>query len=70
MLGFTRPTNPVCPTAFPIDFRELQQKRARLCPSEEEERDALLRARGGASTAFGDARVRAIERVYRAYHLQ
>jgi len=43
MLGFTRPTNPVCPTAFPIDFRELQQKRARI---------------------------REIERVYRAYRLE
>jgi len=70
MLAISRPTNPECPTAFPIDFREFQQKRARLCASDEEQRDALLRTRGGAANAFGEARVREIERVYRAYYLE
>ena len=70
MLGISRPTNPECPTAFPIDFREFQQKRARLCASDEEQRDALLRTRGGAANVFGEARVREIERVYRAYYLE
>jgi len=69
MLGFTRPTNPECPTAFPIDFREFQQKRARLCTSDEEQRDTLLRARGGSGKMFGEARSREIDRVYRAYYL-
>jgi len=70
MLGIKRPTSPECPTAFPIDFREFQQKRARLCASDVEQRDALLRARGGAATAFGEARNREIDRVYRAYYLE
>lgn len=70
MLGISRPTSPECPTAFPIDFREFQQKRARLCASDVEQRDALLRARGGAATAFGEARSREIDRVYRAYYLE
>ena len=69
MLGIARPTNPECPTAFPIDFREFQQKRARLCASDEEQRDTLLRARGGAAKMFGEARSREIDRVYRAYYL-
>jgi len=70
MLGISRPTSPECPTAFPIDFREFQQKRARLCASDVEQRDALLRARGGAAKAFGEARSREIDRVYRAYYLE
>ena len=70
MLGITRPTNPECPTAFPIDFREFQQKRARLCASDEEQRDTLLRARGGPGKSFGEARSREIDRVYRAYYLE
>src|SRR5688572_9737579 len=70
MLGFSRPTSPECPTAFPIDFREFQQKRARLCASDVEQRDTLLRARGGVANAFGEARSRETERVYRAYYLE
>jgi hypothetical protein len=70
MLGISRSTNPECPSAFPIDFREFQQKRARLCVSDVEQRDALLRARGGATTAFGEARSREVDRVYRAYYLE
>lgn len=69
MLGFGRPTNPECPTAFPIDFREFQQKRARLCSSDEEQRDTLLQARGGRGKTFGEAQRREIDRVYRAYYL-
>jgi hypothetical protein len=61
---------PECPTAFPIDFREFQQKRARLCGSDEEQRDTLLRTRGGAAKAFSDAQRREIDRVNRAYYLQ
>lgn len=70
MLGFTRPTSPECPTAFPVDFREFQQKRARLCASEEEQRDAFLKAQGGPAQPLGEARTREIERVYRAYRLE
>jgi predicted Zn-dependent protease len=70
MLGISRPTNPECPTAFPIDFREFQQKRARLCGSDEEQRDTLLRTRGGAANVFGEGRIREIDRVYRAYYLE
>ena len=70
MLGISRPTSPECPTAFPIDFREFEQKRARLCASDVDQRDTLLRARGGAANAFGEARVREIDRVYRAYYLE
>lgn len=70
MLGISRSTSPECPTAFPIDFREFQQKRARLCASDVEQRDALLRARGGAAKAFGEPRSREIDRVYRAYYLE
>jgi len=70
MLGFTRPTNPECPTAYPNDFHEFQQKRARLCGSDEQQRDTLLRARGGTAKAFSEAQRREIDRVYRAYYLQ
>ena len=70
MLGFTRPTNPECPTAFPMDFREFQQKRGRLCAGDEAQRDNLLRTRGGPARAFGDARSREVDRVYRAYYLE
>jgi predicted Zn-dependent protease len=69
MLGVNRPTNPECPTAFPMDFREFQLKRPRLCASDVEQRDAILRTRGGAARPFGDARSREIDRVYRAYYL-
>ena len=69
MLGFTRPTNPECPTAFPVNFHEFAQKRAQLCASDEEQRETLLRARGGAAKIFGEARGREIDRVYRAYYL-
>ena len=70
MLGISRATSPECPTAFPIDFLEFQQKRGRLCASDVEQRDALLRARGGAATAFDEARSREVERVYRTYYLE
>jgi len=70
MLGFDRPMSPECPTAFPLDFREFQQKKTRLCRTEVEQRDALLRTRGGQSKAFGDELSREVERVYRAYYLE
>jgi hypothetical protein len=69
MLGFTRPTNPECPMAYPHDLRELQQKRSRLCESTVEQRDRLLHARGGSPTAFGEARSSAVARVFRKYYL-
>jgi predicted Zn-dependent protease len=70
MLGFTRPTNPECAMAFPIDFREFQQKRVKLCQTDVEQRDAMLRARGGATKVLGEAGNREVDRVYRAYHLE
>jgi predicted Zn-dependent protease len=69
MLGLGRRTNPECPTAFPIDFREFQQKRARLCSSDVGQRDTLLQARGGRGKIFGEAQRREIDRVCRAYYL-
>ena len=70
LLGFTRSTHPECPMAYPNDFREFQQKRSRLCESDIEQRDALLRRRGGAPTPFGAARAGEVERIYRAYALE
>jgi predicted Zn-dependent protease len=70
MLGFTRPTHPECPLAYPNEFREFQQKRSRLCESDIEQRDALLRRLGGTPTPFGAERAAEVERVYRAYALE
>lgn len=68
MLGFTRP--PECPLAYPNEVREFQQKRSRLCESDIEQRDALLRRRGGTPMPFGAERAAEVERVYRAYALE
>lgn len=70
MLGFTRPTHPECPLAYPNEVREFQQKRSRLCESDVERRDALQRRRGGTPTPFGTERAAEVERVYRAYALE
>jgi predicted Zn-dependent protease/predicted negative regulator of RcsB-dependent stress response len=67
MLGFMRPTDPECPLAYPESLREFQVKRLRLCSFEEQQRDQLLRRRGGAGAAFGQARAAAITQVYQRY---
>jgi Domain of unknown function (DUF4124) len=45
-------------------------RRSRLCESDIEQRDALLRRRGGAPMPFGAERAAEVERVYRAYALE
>ena len=70
MLGFTRPTHPECPLAYPNEVQEFQQKRSRLCESDIEQRDALLQRRGRTPTPFGAERAAEVERVYRAYALE
>lgn len=70
MFRFERPTDPECPGAYPQDLREFQMKRLRLCPSEEAQRDALLRRRGGAAGPMGKSRAEAIARVMTRYFLE
>ena len=70
MLGFTRPTDAECPLAYPESFREFQHKRLRLCPSDEQQRDQLLRRRGGTPDRFGRSRNDMIARVYRTYFIE
>jgi hypothetical protein len=70
MLGFPRPTHPECPLAYPNEVREFHQKRSRLCESDIEQPDALLRRRGRTPTPFGVERAAEVERVYRAYALE
>lgn len=67
MFRFERPTDAECPLAYPEDLREFQMKRLRLCASEEAQRDALLRRRGGETRPLGRARVEAIARVRQRY---
>jgi len=69
MLGFTRPTNPECPDAYPHGGHDFQQKRSKLCESTIEQRDVLLRSHGGTPGVFGEARSTAVARVYKAYYL-
>lgn len=59
---------PDCPLAYPHDFREFLLKGTKLCESEMQQRDALLRTRGGASTPFGTRKSDEINRVYRKYY--
>jgi hypothetical protein len=70
MFRFERPTDAECPLAYPQDLREFQMKRLRLCPSEEEQRDALLRRRGGAAGPMGKSRAQAIARVMARYFVE
>ena len=70
MFRFTRPTDPECPMAYPDSLGEFQQKRLRLCPSEEQQRDALLRRRGGPSEPFGQARADLVAQIYRRYFVE
>ena len=68
LLGFTRPTQPECPLAYPHDVREFMLKGSRLCDSTVAEREALLRRRGGPSAPGGAAKAEEIGRLYRTYH--
>ena len=70
MLGFTPPTHPECPMAYPHDFREFQQKHARLCESTLQQRDLLLRHRGGPPGTFGASWSNELARIYRTYYLE
>jgi predicted Zn-dependent protease len=53
LLGFTRPTRPDCPMAYPHDFAEFLQKRSKLCDSEIRQRDDLAPAGGRAGDVPG-----------------
>jgi predicted Zn-dependent protease len=70
MLGFQRPTDPECPLAYPESFGEFQQKRLRLCASEEQQRDELLRRRGGTTAPIGSALAMKIQQLYRTYFVE
>jgi predicted Zn-dependent protease len=70
MFGFTRPTDPACPLAYPESFREFQHKRLRLCPSDEQQRDQLLGRRGGTPDRFGRSRSDVIARIYQKYFIE
>jgi predicted Zn-dependent protease len=67
LLGFTRPTRPDCPLAYPNDFREFLLKGSRLCESTIEQREALLRKSGGPATPFDARTLAEIQRVYATY---
>jgi predicted Zn-dependent protease len=67
MLGFSRPTRPECPLAYPHDFREFALKGTRLCEPTIEQRDALLRKHGGPATPFDARTLAEIQRVYATY---
>lgn len=69
LLGIQRATRPDCPTAYPHDLREFQQKGSRLCESTIRQRDELLKARGGGPGRVGAQRNEEINRVYRTYYL-
>ena len=69
MLGFTRPTDPECPLAYPESFREFQYKRLRLCPSEQQQRDQLLGRRGGAARRLTRMESVKIASVYQKYFI-
>jgi predicted Zn-dependent protease len=68
LLGFTRPTQPECPLAYPHGVREFMLKGSRLCDSTVAEREALLKRRGGPSAPWGAAKAEEIGRLYRTYH--
>jgi predicted Zn-dependent protease/predicted negative regulator of RcsB-dependent stress response len=70
LLGFTRPTKPHCPSAYPHDFGEFLQKGSKLCDSEIEQRDGFLRRAGGTAERFGVQRASEVDRVYRTYYFE
>jgi predicted Zn-dependent protease len=69
MMGFTRPIDPQCPTAYPESLREFQMKQLRLCDTDEQQRDQLLARLGGPSAPFGRERSDVYARVRRAYFI-
>ena len=70
MLGIARAIKPDCPTAYPNDFREFQQKGSKLCESTIRQRDELLKTRGGEPSLFGAQKNEVINRVYQAYYFE
>jgi predicted Zn-dependent protease len=70
LLGFTRPTKPHCPSAYPNDFGEFLQKGSKLCDSEIQQRDGFLQRTGGTAARFGVQRASEIDRVYRTYYFE
>ena len=68
LLGFDRPTQPDCPLAYPHDFREFLLKNTKLCESEIEQRDVLLKTKGVPSHHFGDRKNDEISRLYQKYY--
>ena len=68
LLGFARPTQPDCPLAYPHDFREFLLKNTKLCESEIEQRDVLLKTKGVPSHRFGDRKNDEISRLYQKYY--
>jgi predicted Zn-dependent protease len=70
MLGFQRPTDPECPTAYPESVREFRQKRLRLCEAEEQQRDALVRRQGGEPVPFTPEFTQRIQQFYRRYFVE
>ena len=70
MLGIARAIRADCPTAYPHDFREFQQKGSKLCESTIRQRDELLKARGGTASVIGTERNEMINRVNRSYYFE
>jgi tetratricopeptide (TPR) repeat protein len=70
MLGFTRAIRADCPTAYPNEFREFQQKGSKLCESTVGQRDELLKAKGGTPGVVGAERNEMINRVHRTYYFE
>ena len=70
MLGFQRPTDPECPTAYPESVREFRQKRLRLCDAEEQQRDALVHRQGGEPVPFTPELAQRIQQFYRRYFVE
>jgi predicted Zn-dependent protease/predicted negative regulator of RcsB-dependent stress response len=68
LLGFARPTQPDCPLAYPNDFHEFLLKSTKLCESEIEQRDILLKTKGVPSHPFGEQKNDEISRLYQKYY--
>ncbi|HXH82222.1 MAG TPA: tetratricopeptide repeat protein [Candidatus Tectomicrobia bacterium] len=69
LFGMTRATRADCPTAYPNDVQEFLLKGSRLCESEIQQRDAMLRRMGGTAVRLGPERAQAIARVEARYRL-
>lgn len=70
MLGFRRAIRADCPTAYPNDFREFQQKGSRLCESTVRQRDEVLKTKGGTPGVVGAEKNEMINHVYRTYYFE